>query len=149
MPGKVSTRNVVKRGGAEALGFLLSKYILCPYGYRWVLCLRRVLVDVLRCPCACYIYIYIYITMYVFRCSFLFPNRSLLLRVLMEAQRVSTQKHTQTVKRPARSGPGQPARNREGCPDPNTVKSNNPKSKHSEIKQARFASNFPPQGHFR
>ena len=55
MPGKVSTRNVVKRGGAEAFRFLLSKYILRPYGYRWVLCLRRVLVDVLRCPCACYI----------------------------------------------------------------------------------------------
>ena len=33
----------------------------------------------------------------------LFPNRSLLLRVLMGHQRVGTQKHTQTVKRPALS----------------------------------------------
>ena len=42
-------------GGRGGIGVLLSKYILRPYGYRWVLCLRRVLVDVLRCPCACYI----------------------------------------------------------------------------------------------
>ena len=47
-------------GGCGGIGDSALEIILRPYGYRLVLCLRRLLVDTLRCQCACYIYIYIY-----------------------------------------------------------------------------------------